>query len=51
MVDGQVGGVDPGVDVLPAVLGERPLQGALAPVGQEGAEGAAQLASADVCGT
>src|SRR5260370_17856494 len=33
--DGQFGGVDPGVDVLPALLGERPLEGALAPVFQE----------------
>jgi hypothetical protein len=28
--DGQFGGVDPGVDVLPALLGERPLEGASA---------------------
>src|SRR6516162_2699399 len=40
--DGQFGSVDPGVDVLPALLGERPLEGPPALVIQERAEGIAQ---------
>ena len=44
--DGQFGAVDPGVDVLPAPLGERPLVGPPALVLQERAEGVAQLAGA-----
>src|SRR2546429_364195 len=46
MRDGQFGGVDPGVDVLPALLGERPFEGAPALVPQELAEGTAQVACA-----
>src|SRR2546429_5960771 len=48
--NGQFGGVDPGVDVLPALLGERPLEGAPALVSQELAEGAAQVACATARG-
>src|ERR1035437_5165834 len=44
--NGQFGGVDPGVDVLPALLGERPLEGASALVLGEHAEGVAQVACA-----
>ena len=43
--DGEFGGIDPRVDVLPALLGERPLKGAPALVFQEYAESAAQLAA------
>jgi hypothetical protein len=35
VADGQFGGVDPGVDVLPVLFGDRPLEGAPALVGQE----------------
>jgi hypothetical protein len=41
MRDGQFGGVDPGVDVLPALLGERPLERASALVCGEHADGIA----------
>ena len=44
--DGQFGGVDPGVDVLPALFGERPFEGAPALVFEEFAESAAQPACA-----
>ena len=44
--DGQLRGVDAGVDVLPALLGERPLEGAPARVFGERAEGTAQVARA-----
>src|ERR1022692_4883099 len=44
--DGQFGGADPGVDVLPALLGERPLESAPALVFGEHAEGVAQVACA-----
>jgi hypothetical protein len=42
--DGQFRGVDPGMDVLPALLGERPLESASVLVFQECAESVAQLA-------
>src|SRR5438046_713457 len=44
--DGKLGGVDPGVDVPPALLGERPLEGASALVFKEYPETVAQLACA-----
>jgi hypothetical protein len=44
--DRQFGRVDPGVDVLPALLGERSLEGPSALVIQERAEGTAQVAGA-----
>ena len=46
MLDWQLGGADLALDVLAAGLGERPLQRALATVGEELAECAAQLATA-----
>src|ERR1022692_3919972 len=46
VADGQFRGVNPGVDVLPALLGERPLEYALVRVFQEHAEGVAQVARA-----
>jgi len=42
--DRYLGGVDPGVDVLAALLGERPLQRAPVRCGQKVAEGGAQVA-------
>jgi hypothetical protein len=44
--DRYLGGVDPGVDVLAALLGERPLKRAPVGCGEEVAEGGAQLAGA-----
>src|SRR5215469_4091369 len=44
MGDGQFGGVDPGVDVLPALLGEWPFEGAPTLVFAERAGGVAQVA-------
>src|SRR5579859_7383158 len=44
--DGQLGGVDPGVDVLPALLGDRPFEAAPDLVLEEPAQCAAQLAVA-----
>lgn len=44
--DWQLGGADLALDVLAAGLGERPLQRALAAVGEEPAECAAQFAAA-----
>ncbi len=44
--DGHFSGVDPGVDVLPALLGERPLEGTPALVFGEHAEGVTQVAGA-----
>ena len=44
--DRQLGGVNPGVDVLPALLGERPLKGAPALVFAEDTECIAQRAGA-----
>jgi hypothetical protein len=44
--DGQFGGVDPSMDVLPTLLGERPLEGSPALVFQEHAERAALVARA-----
>jgi hypothetical protein len=46
MLDRQLGGADLVLDVLAASLGERPLQRALAAVGEEPAECAAQFAAA-----
>ncbi len=50
MTDGQFGGVDPGMDVPPALLGERPVEGALARVREERAQRLAQFAPAAVRG-
>ena len=46
MGDRQFSGVDPGVNVLPALLGERPLEGAPTLVFGEQAEGVTQVAGA-----
>ena len=50
VADGQFGGVNPGVDVLPALLGERSLECAPVRILQEHAEGVAQVAPATACG-
>jgi hypothetical protein len=50
VADGQFGGLNPGVDVLPALLGERPFERAPVRVFQEHAEGVAQVTRAAACG-
>lgn len=46
MGNGQLSAVDPGMDMLPALFGERPLQRPPARVFQEYAESVAQVARA-----
>jgi hypothetical protein len=48
--DGELGAVDPGVHMVPALLSERPLEGASARVSQEPAQDKAQLTGAAVGG-